>query len=87
MQQLTLLAEFALVISVSYYPDFLSLEQANELYQYCLKLEWPQNQIRMLGKTMPRHTRSSCLYSNSPSSQQFFLESHLNTSSYCSGLR
>ena len=30
MQQLTLFAEFAPVISVSFYPDFLSLEQANE---------------------------------------------------------
>ncbi|MBG1261997.1 alpha-ketoglutarate-dependent dioxygenase AlkB family protein [Nostoc commune] len=61
MQQLNLFTESTPVLPVSYYPDFLSLEQANELYQHCLKLEWQQNQIRMLGKTMPV-PRLECLY-------------------------
>jgi DNA-damage-inducible protein D len=33
-------AELTPVLPVSYYPDFLTPEQANELYQHCLKLEW-----------------------------------------------
>ncbi|MHC5823326.1 MAG: alpha-ketoglutarate-dependent dioxygenase AlkB family protein [Nostoc sp.] len=61
MQQLNLFPESSPVLPVSYYPDFLNLEQANELYQHCLKLEWQQNQIRMLGKTMPV-PRLECLY-------------------------
>jgi hypothetical protein len=52
MQQLNLFAESVPVLPITYYPDFLSLEQANEFYQHCLQLEWQQNQIRMLGKTM-----------------------------------
>lgn len=39
MQQLNLFTEFAPVLPVTYYPDFLTLEQANELYQHCLKRE------------------------------------------------
>ena len=61
MQQLNLFAESAPVLPITYYPDFLSLEQANELYQHCLKLEWQQNQIRMLGKTIPV-PRLECIY-------------------------
>ncbi|MEH2185578.1 MAG: alpha-ketoglutarate-dependent dioxygenase AlkB [Nostoc sp.] len=61
MQQLTLFSESTPVLPVTYYPDFLSLEQANELYQHCLKLEWQQNQIRIAGKTMPV-PRLECLY-------------------------
>ena len=61
MQQLNLFAESAPVLPVSYYPDFLTLEQANELYQHCLKLEWQQNQIRIAGKTMPV-PRLECIY-------------------------
>ncbi|MCC5669395.1 hypothetical protein LC653_37575 [Nostoc sp. CHAB 5784] len=61
MQQLNLFAESAPVLPVTYYPDFLSLEQANELYQHCLKLEWQQNQIRIAGKTMPV-PRLECIY-------------------------
>ncbi|MFN6464546.1 MAG: hypothetical protein RMZ41_022395 [Nostoc sp. DedVER02] len=53
MQQLTLFSEYTPVLPITYYPDFLSLEQGNELYQHCLKLEWQQNQIRILGKTLP----------------------------------
>ncbi|QFS50840.1 alpha-ketoglutarate-dependent dioxygenase AlkB family protein [Nostoc sphaeroides] len=61
MQQLNLFAESAPVLPVSYYPDFLTQELANSLYQHCLKLEWQQNQIRIAGKTMPI-PRLECLY-------------------------
>ncbi len=44
-----------------FYLEWLSLEQANELYQHCLQLEWQQNQIRIAGKTMPV-PRLECLY-------------------------
>ncbi|MEA5505945.1 hypothetical protein VB735_23070 [Halotia wernerae UHCC 0503] len=61
MQQLNLFPESSPVLPVSYYPDFLSLEQANELYQHCLQLQWQQNQIKMLGKIIPV-PRLECLY-------------------------
>jgi alkylated DNA repair dioxygenase AlkB len=61
MQQLNLFQESTPVLPVTYYPNFLSLEQANELYQHCLKLEWQQNQITIAGKTMPV-PRMECLY-------------------------
>lgn len=61
MQQLTLFPESTPILPVTYYPDFLSFEQANELYQHCFKLEWQQNQIRIAGKTMPV-PRLECLY-------------------------
>lgn len=61
MQQLTLFTESAPVLPITYYPDFLGTEAANELYQHCLKLEWQQNQIRMAGKTMPV-PRLECIY-------------------------
>ncbi|RCJ30007.1 hypothetical protein A6769_34775 [Nostoc punctiforme NIES-2108] len=57
MQQLNLFAESTPALPVTYYPDFLSQELANELYQHCLKLEWQQNQIRMLGKTIPNNSQ------------------------------
>ena len=61
MQQLNLFQESTPVLPISYHPDFLSQELANELYQHCLKLEWQQNQIRIAGKTMPV-PRLECLY-------------------------
>ncbi|MBD2248129.1 alpha-ketoglutarate-dependent dioxygenase AlkB [Nostoc sp. FACHB-888] len=61
MQQLNLFAESVPVLPITYYPDFLTPEQANELYQHCLKLEWQQNQIRIAGKTMPV-PRLECIY-------------------------
>ncbi|MCC5653197.1 alpha-ketoglutarate-dependent dioxygenase AlkB [Nostoc sp. XA013] len=61
MQQLNLFTESVPVLPVTYYPDFLSQELANELYQDCLKLEWQQNQIRIAGKTMPV-PRLECIY-------------------------
>jgi len=61
MQQLNLFNESAPILPITYYPDFLTQELANELYQHCLQLQWQQNQIRMLGKTMPV-PRLECLY-------------------------
>ncbi|MHC5915589.1 MAG: alpha-ketoglutarate-dependent dioxygenase AlkB family protein [Nostoc sp.] len=61
MQQLNLFAESVPVLPITYYPDFLSQELANELYQHCLKLEWQQNEIRIAGKTMPV-PRLECIY-------------------------
>ncbi|WP_334930241.1 hypothetical protein [Nostoc sp.] len=61
MQQLTLFSESVPVLPITYYPDFLSLEQANELYQHCLKLEWQQNQFSFAAKTMPV-PRLECIY-------------------------
>ena len=34
MQQLNLFAESTPVLPIAYYPNFLTLEQANELYQH-----------------------------------------------------
>lgn len=53
MKQMSLFDEPTTVLPVSYYPEFLSKEKADELYQHCQELQWKQNQIRMLGKTMP----------------------------------
>ncbi len=61
MQQLNLFPQSTPVLPVTYYPDFLNLEEANSLYQHCLQLQWQQNQIRMLGKTMPV-PRLECIY-------------------------
>lgn len=61
MQQLNLFPESSPVLPVSYYPDFLTLQEANELYQHCLHLQWRQNQIKMLGKIIPV-PRLECLY-------------------------
>ncbi|MBC1220959.1 alpha-ketoglutarate-dependent dioxygenase AlkB [Nostoc sp. UCD121] len=61
MQQLNLFQESTPVLPITYYPDFLSQELANELYQHCLQLQWQQNQIRIAGKTMPV-PRLECLY-------------------------
>lgn len=61
MQQLTLFEESTPTLPVSYYPNFLSLQQANELYQHCLQLEWQQNYIKMVGKIIPV-PRLECIY-------------------------
>ncbi|WP_341531410.1 alpha-ketoglutarate-dependent dioxygenase AlkB (plasmid) [Nostoc sp. UHCC 0302] len=73
MQQLNLFEELAPALPVSYYPDFLSVQEANELYQHCLQLEWQQNYIKMVGKiiAVPRlesiYGDAGCdyIYSNS----------------------
>ncbi|WP_242056169.1 hypothetical protein [Nostoc flagelliforme] len=61
MQQLTLFPESVPTLPVNYYPEFLNKEEADELYQHCQELQWKQNQIRMLGKTMPV-PRLECIY-------------------------
>ncbi|MBD2473188.1 alpha-ketoglutarate-dependent dioxygenase AlkB [Nostoc sp. FACHB-145] len=61
MQQLTLFPESTPTLPVTYYPEFLSIQEANELYQHCLQLQWQQNHIRMLGKTTDV-PRLECLY-------------------------
>ena len=37
-------------VPVQYYPDFLTLIQADLLFTHCKDLNWRHNQIRMLGK-------------------------------------
>lgn len=61
MQQLNLFPESVPTLPVSYYPDFLTTQEANELYQHCLNLQWQQNQIKMLGKSLSV-PRRECLY-------------------------
>ncbi|RCJ41899.1 2OG-Fe(II) oxygenase [Nostoc minutum NIES-26] len=61
MQQLTLFGESTPILPVTYYPNFLSLQEANELYQHCLQLEWQQNYIKMVGKIIPV-PRLECIY-------------------------
>jgi alkylated DNA repair dioxygenase AlkB len=61
MKQMSLFDEPIPVLPVSYYPEFLSKQEADELYQHCQQLQWQQNQIRMLGKTMPV-PRLECIY-------------------------
>ncbi|QIR37220.1 alpha-ketoglutarate-dependent dioxygenase AlkB [Tolypothrix sp. PCC 7910] len=52
MIQMSLFNELTPVLPVTYYPEFLSQEEAGVLYQHCLKLQWQQNQIKMVGKTL-----------------------------------
>ena len=61
MKQMSLFDEPTTVLPVSYYPDFFTLAEADELYQHCQELQWQQNTIRMLGKTMPV-PRLECIY-------------------------
>ncbi|BBD62769.1 2OG-Fe(II) oxygenase (plasmid) [Nostoc sp. HK-01] len=44
MKQMTLFDEPTTVLPVSYYPNFLSKEEADKLYQHCQELQWQQNQ-------------------------------------------
>lgn len=61
MKQMSLFDEPTIVLPVNYYPEFLTLTEADALYQHCQQLQWQQNQIRMLGKTMPV-PRLECIY-------------------------
>ncbi|WP_414574003.1 alpha-ketoglutarate-dependent dioxygenase AlkB family protein [Nostoc sp. CCY 9925] len=61
MKQMSLFDEPTAVLPVSYYPDFLSKEEADTLYQHCQELQWQQNQIRMVGKTI-LVPRLECIY-------------------------
>lgn len=48
-------------LPVNFYPNFLPAEEADELLTHCLELQWQQNQIKMLGKTLPV-PRLECIY-------------------------
>jgi len=61
MKQMSLFDEPTAVLPVSYYPEFLSKQEASELYQHCQELQWQQNQIRMVGKTI-LVPRLECIY-------------------------
>ncbi|MBD2215088.1 alpha-ketoglutarate-dependent dioxygenase AlkB [Nostoc linckia FACHB-104] len=61
MIQMSLFNEATPVLPVTYYPEFLSQEEAGVLYQHCLKLQWQQNQIKMVGKTL-LVPRLECIY-------------------------
>ncbi|BAY66824.1 2OG-Fe(II) oxygenase (plasmid) [Calothrix brevissima NIES-22] len=61
MIQMSLFNEPTPVLPVTYYPEFLSQEEAGVLYQHCLKLQWQQNQIKMVGKTL-LVPRLECIY-------------------------
>ncbi|MBD2357431.1 alpha-ketoglutarate-dependent dioxygenase AlkB [Tolypothrix sp. FACHB-123] len=61
MIQMSLFNELTPVLPVTYYPEFLSQEEAGVLYQHCLKLQWQQNQIKMVGKTL-LVPRLECIY-------------------------
>jgi alkylated DNA repair dioxygenase AlkB len=61
MIQMSLFNELTPALPVTYYPELLSKQEANELYQHCLKLQWQQNQIKMVGKTL-LVPRLECIY-------------------------
>ncbi|MDJ0734870.1 MAG: hypothetical protein QNJ47_12510 [Nostocaceae cyanobacterium] len=61
MKQMSLFDESTPSLPVTYYPDFLSIQKANELYQHALALQWQQNQIKMVGKILPV-PRLECIY-------------------------
>ncbi|OUL23975.1 alpha-ketoglutarate-dependent dioxygenase AlkB [Nostoc sp. RF31YmG] len=46
---------------VEYIPNFLTPAAADELYNHCQQLEWQQNTIKMVGKTIPV-PRLECAY-------------------------
>ncbi|WP_242054073.1 hypothetical protein [Nostoc sp. FACHB-888] len=49
MKQMTLFDEPTIVTPVTYYPDFLTKQEANELYQHCQELQWQQNLSQDVG--------------------------------------
>lgn len=61
MQQLTLFDLENNLPPVEYIPNFLTPTAANELYNHASKLAWEQNNIRLMGKTMPV-PRLECMY-------------------------
>jgi alkylated DNA repair dioxygenase AlkB len=61
MQQLTLFPNEKNLPPVEYIPNFLSSIEASELYKHCQQLAWEQNNIRLMGKTMPV-PRLECMY-------------------------
>ena len=61
MQQLTLFGEDYNLPPVEYIPNFLTPAEALELYNHCQQLAWEQNNIKIMGKTMPV-PRLECMY-------------------------
>ena len=61
MRQLTLFRSENNQLPVEYIANFLTLTEADELYNHCQNLEWQQNNIKMMGKTMPV-PRLECMY-------------------------
>jgi alkylated DNA repair dioxygenase AlkB len=60
---MSLFEEPTLSLPIDYYPDFLDIQEANELYQHCKHLQWHQNHIKMVGKILPV-PRLECIYGN-----------------------
>jgi alkylated DNA repair dioxygenase AlkB len=52
MQQLTLFDLNDNPPPVEYTPNFLTPDEANELFNHCLTFSWQQNTIKIMGKTM-----------------------------------
>ncbi|MCV3214304.1 alpha-ketoglutarate-dependent dioxygenase AlkB [Plectonema radiosum NIES-515] len=46
---------------VEYIPNFLETTLADKLYKHCQQLAWEQNNIRLMGKTIPV-PRLECMY-------------------------
>ena len=61
MRQMSLFEESTPSLPVTYHPNFLTTEEANNLYQHCLQLQWQQNHIKMVGKILPV-PRLECIY-------------------------
>ncbi len=61
MQQLTLFNLEDNPPPVEYIPDFLTKAEANELYDHCQTLDWRQNNIKIMGKSIPI-PRLECMY-------------------------
>jgi alkylated DNA repair dioxygenase AlkB len=61
VQQLNLFESEINFPQVEYIPNFLSPTASNQLYSHCLNLDWQQNIIKIMGKTMPV-PRLECMY-------------------------
>lgn len=53
MQQLTLFDLNDNPPPVEYIPNFLTKAESDQLFNHCLTLSWQQNNITLMGKTMP----------------------------------
>ncbi len=66
-------------LPVEYHPEFLSKPEADVLFAHCQSLAWQQNEIKMLGKTMPV-PRMECMYGEEGASYLYsgsvILEAH-----------
>ena len=61
MQQLTLFNLENNQPPVEYIPNFLTPTEADEFYNHCQNFNWQQNNIKIMGKTMPV-PRLECMY-------------------------